>query len=97
MVGRFFFPKYVGPGSFFVSAVTQTVSRGKCQPWSGRDLKKLGYHGLKQVKWKRRMLLYMKLYHIQAEKEGGFTIIESHFHRALLGLLLQAAILTCSW
>lgn len=39
----------------------------------------------------------MKLYHIQAEKEGGFTIIGGHFHRALLGLLLQAGILTCSW
>lgn len=42
-----FFPKYVGPGSFFVSAVTQTLSHGKCQPWSGSSLKKLGSSWIK--------------------------------------------------
>lgn len=39
----------------------------------------------------------MALYHNHAERRGGFTIIKSHFHCGLLGLLLQLGILTCSW
>lgn len=41
MVGRLF-PSYVGPRRVFFPAVTQNVSHGKCQQWSGRSLEKLG-------------------------------------------------------
>lgn len=48
------------------------------------------------MNWKRKVPLYMPLYCIRAEEEGGFAVTKSHFHRALPGLLLRVGILTCS-